>query len=303
MKNYERGSVLIIVLVLMTVMIALSTYIVALSNQTTSNASALIDKLNCKLEAGSQLEIAKFVLASGRFDASFARVSLPDKEASAATWPLNGEPIEKGNHVLQLWDTGGRLSLEWVYPQRLSRMLVEYGMNAEAAVQVADGLMDWVDPDDFKHLNGAEINYYLREKKYGYKPRNNGAIQAPEELILIRGWPAKFEMPQFTLYGGTRFNVNTADVPTLAAVLGVTETMAKSLETQRKARGWLNAQEIAVLTGIDVTGEFSGLTITASEVVDLTLTVKSGKAREVLRAQIDFRPGSEKPFFVTRYWN
>ncbi|HVX10486.1 MAG TPA: hypothetical protein VHC22_04860 [Pirellulales bacterium] len=53
------------------------------------------------------------------------------------------------------------------------------GMN----VNIADAILDWLDPDDIPRTNGCEREYYT---SLGYAPKN-GPMESVEELLLVRG--------------------------------------------------------------------------------------------------------------------
>jgi DNA uptake protein ComE-like DNA-binding protein len=50
-------------------------------------------------------------------------------------------------------------------------------------IDIADAILDWLDPDDIARTNGAERDYY---NGHGYAPKN-GPIESVEELLLVRG--------------------------------------------------------------------------------------------------------------------
>lgn len=65
--------------------------------------------------------------------------------------------------------------------EAINRLLALPGMTQE----IAEAILDWLDPDDAARLNGAESDYYSSLEP-GYAPRN-GPIADLDELLLIRG--------------------------------------------------------------------------------------------------------------------
>ncbi|HVA47155.1 MAG TPA: hypothetical protein VNH11_12375 [Pirellulales bacterium] len=59
-------------------------------------------------------------------------------------------------------------------------------------IDIADAILDWLDPDDVPRTYGAERDYY---SSYNYAPKN-GPFESVEELLLVKG-----VTPQL-LYGG-----------------------------------------------------------------------------------------------------
>ncbi len=52
-------------------------------------------------------------------------------------------------------------------------------------VNIADAILDWLDPDDTPRENGAEVDYYAAQNP-PYAPKN-GPLDTIEELLLVRG--------------------------------------------------------------------------------------------------------------------
>jgi len=55
----------------------------------------------------------------------------------------------------------------------------------EQRTSVRDALLDWIDTDNLHHLQGAETEYYLKQKPEYYCKNNK--IQVLDELLLVRG--------------------------------------------------------------------------------------------------------------------
>lgn len=51
--------------------------------------------------------------------------------------------------------------------------------------EIADAILDWIDPDNEPRPNGAEEGYYLSMRP-SYRPRN-GPMQSAHELLMVRG--------------------------------------------------------------------------------------------------------------------
>jgi hypothetical protein len=82
---------------------------------------------------------------------------------------------------------GGRLNINWLVvgenPVRLEilRKYLEFkGIDLNERDRMIDTLLDWVDPDNDVHLNGAE-------NEPGYRPPNR-PLRRLEELKEIKGW-------------------------------------------------------------------------------------------------------------------
>jgi DNA uptake protein ComE-like DNA-binding protein len=92
--------------------------------------------------------------------------------------------------------------------------------------EVADAILDWIDPDDEPRQFGAEADYYASLTP-GYAPRN-GPLLSVEELLLVR------DVTPDLLYGADMNHNGTLDAEEAASPLSaVTETMEGDL-----TRGW-----------------------------------------------------------------
>jgi general secretion pathway protein K len=150
---------------------------------------------------------------------------------------------------------------EGVLQQALMLMGVGPGESAPAVASI----LDWIDPDDSTHIQGAEKDFYQ-----GFRPpynAKNGPIDDLSELLLIKGitpdlyWglsstnhpPAAFQTRQgrlspmalmaqsqaptftsglvdlFTPISGGRININTASADVLQLIPGIDRTMAEAI--------------------------------------------------------------------------
>lgn len=70
----------------------------------------------------------------------------------------------------------------------LFNLFKEWGLEDDVVDQLIDALVDWVDADQLKSLNGAEYDYY-RELGYLDRPYNR-AFRELDEMQLVRGFGA-----------------------------------------------------------------------------------------------------------------
>lgn len=99
---------------------------------------------------------------------------------------------------------------------------------------IADSILDWIDPDPFHRLNGAEDDYYLRLSP-PYRAKN-GPLDSIEELRLIRGiTPEVYALlaPHLTIWGSGQINLNTASETVLQVML---PQLAPTILAQRQAQ-------------------------------------------------------------------
>ncbi|MFU8848116.1 MAG: general secretion pathway protein GspK [Opitutales bacterium] len=95
------------------------------------------------------------------------------------------------NVSVQITDEGGKLPINTMDEALLNKMLEEtFDFDFGTARELSSMLLDWIDPDDIKRLNGAESEDYLRRNP-PYRAAN-GPLQSLEELRLIKVWEDEF---------------------------------------------------------------------------------------------------------------
>src|ERR1051325_3761603 len=98
---------------------------------------------------------------------------------------LNDVPISEGKVTIRITDLDSKVNINVAGPDVLQQGLTLMGVDAGEASSVADCILDWIDPDNGTHLNGAESSYYE-----GLDPPDsakNGPLDDLSELLLIRG--------------------------------------------------------------------------------------------------------------------
>lgn len=108
--------------------------------------------------------------------------------------PINyaGIAIPNGWEVqITITDEGGKLPLNTMSEKMLNRLLEEgLDMDFGTTRELSSSLLDWIDSDDSRRLNGAESEDYLNRRP-GYKAAN-GPLQTLEELRYLETWLEEF---------------------------------------------------------------------------------------------------------------
>jgi len=156
-----------------------------------------------------------------------------------------GEPFEGHRELdfgvvdVRILDEGAKLNLNSASPQALVDLFVRSGVEQKDAEALADSIIDWRDPDDERHLNGAESDYY---DSLGYTAKN-GPFSTVDELLFVKGMDVDilFGNPEKELTGfydhfsvcpPTGININTVSAETMG-LLGVPFTDIESILLQR----------------------------------------------------------------------
>ncbi len=133
-------------------------------------------------------EYRKYQLNRGLLDKKDEWESFTGKELEL--WFPRYEPyyFEAGQDVVgvQVLNLNGRLDINKV-PLHLLMEIVEL-CGASPGVEttsIANSILDWIDEDDLKRLEGAEKDYYL-SLPAPYLPKNN-MVQDIREILLVQG--------------------------------------------------------------------------------------------------------------------
>lgn len=300
----DKGSVLIIVLVLMMVAMSLAMYTVSLSREMVATSQQLLDKLQARLDTASTMEKIIYIGTTGRFSSWNV-----ENQSGCREFPqrlsLRSTPFMAGTSQVRLQDSAGRLGLWPPNTFYLSRMLKQCGKKPGEVETAVDSLLDWADEDDLKHLNGAESYYYRSEQGKKYLPRNDRYIQAVDELELVKGWrgdifaAARDEiLPTFT---GT-FNLNTADAALLSGVLDISRETAARLIQLREKTGVIPREELLAVAPNALTSMDEYITNFPSMAVAVEIRSNIGAAVDLQRAIISFRSRKDRrPYTIETF--
>ncbi len=163
---------------------------------------------------------------------------------------------------------GGRFNINAIILQDdkalLKSMFMDWGLELDAAQEVADALTDWIDSDDDEQLNGAEKTYYEGEGKIN-QPFNRPFYDV-NEVALVRGMDlVEAVRPDwrewFTIWSGGGLDLNEAPAELIAAAAEIPVEQAIIIpETVRGTDGerdtlddvpFENAADALDLLGID----------------------------------------------------
>ena len=132
------------------------------------------------------------------------------------------------NYRTRASDLGAALNINRVTEDELRAFLSAKAIDVVSVDGLAQAIVDWRDPDDFRRLHGAERDDYV---KVGARelPRN-GPFESVDELRFVRGMtPAILAgiRDDLAVFGSGQVNVNTADWSVLMSIPGVTPLAAE----------------------------------------------------------------------------
>jgi general secretion pathway protein K len=118
----------------------------------------------------------------------------------------------------------------------LYRLFESWGMTRAEIERLLDKLFDWVDQDDDRRRQGAEIDDYREAGKTPYPP--NREIREVDELRYVMGIERMVELKPdwrdvFTVHGDGKLDINDADSDLIRIAADLDELTAGSIDDYR----------------------------------------------------------------------
>ena len=269
----NHGIALLITISVTTILVAASLEFNRRARFAVISTAAARDRLMLSYMASSGVHIAMALLVKDKSESNFDSLNEDWANPEKIDELLQEMPFDQGKLTLAITDEMSKIqvnalvnfpnSREFNQPQIVlwDRFLRYVGSEDELTddsdpLAIVNSVKDWLDSGDddaTTGLSGAESSYY-EDLDLPYACRN-GPIQDLNELLLIKGITAqiyesseeKTGMERYmTVHGMTlgegtsynwtgRININTADAPVLAALLGVeNEELAQTLFEYRQ---------------------------------------------------------------------
>jgi type II secretory pathway component PulK len=150
-------------------------------------------------------------------------------------------------------DLGTRLTINPRSEQQLRDFFSYVTGNFSLADQLSQTIADWRDLDDNKRPAGEERDGYLKKGLLAIP--TNGPFRRVEELLMVEGMtPELFQVvrPYLTTYGNGTVNLNSAPVPVLRALPGMSDAVLNNILSMRS-----NGQRISSVNSV-VPGAVTG---------------------------------------------
>lgn len=218
MSRSQRGVAFLIVLWLLALLAIVLGAFALLARSERMQARHLYDSTRARYAAEAGVHRAVYALA------------IPDP---LLRWIPDGRPYAfvygEAEVEVQIVDESGKIDLNTVDPELLSRFLQGMGMAMDQANAIAAAVIDWRDPDDLITLNGAEIGEY-EAAGLNYGPRN-APFDLVSEVQQVLGMDYEIYRriaPHLTLYSGlAQPNPAFASAEVLMALPGMDPTLAQ----------------------------------------------------------------------------
>lgn len=148
--------------------------------------------------------------------------------------------------VVEAIDLGTKLNINNISEQEI-RQLIAYTMgDFVEADYLAQAIMDWRDVDELARARGGERDEYLKADMLRLPPNQN--FRDIEELLDVKGMTREVYdviSPYLTTIGTAQVNLNTAPVPVLRVLPGMTdEIIARILAARSRGQRIANVNEV-----------------------------------------------------------
>ncbi len=178
-------------------------------------------------------------------------------------WKIDGTSYKsqmgEREYSVSITDESGKIDINTITDATsdiLRNLFKNLGVPEEEVNTIVDSILDWKDPDDLYHLNGAESDYYMSLPN-PYKAKNAN-FDTVEELLLVKGMTSEI------LYGNgekkgvidfltvnsnlkmTKINVNAAPKEVLMAIPGITPEIADGIISYREHDNIKSAGDVGI---------------------------------------------------------
>ncbi len=238
---------------------------------------AVISIVSFTLAASVRVEVASemdsidseraFYMAKGAAETVFYAQSAK-VEISGEHSPVRFEkgiyrfPFSGGEAQVRMEGAANRIDINSASDRLLASLFDSVGVDHETRNSLVDSVLDWRDPDDIRHLYGAEVGDYDQPKgESGLKLPANGPFGAIDDLLLVKNMTPDVFYGRFisvngeyrrvpglreliALEGGERVNVNAASADVLLALPDMLPDVAKKIVELRGERFFDNAEDL-----------------------------------------------------------
>lgn len=265
-KKSQNGVALISVLLVVSLLSWVISYFIVKTQEQVELIGLLEDRVFAEIEADSLVD-----------EMIFRHLTQTYKTVdNLSDWNYRGVPINlDANTQISLQDTQGKLSLINLNEKIFKNFLQNNGMENRDVDRLIDCLADWQDKDDFKRLNGDEMNYYSENNLT--LPRND-KIQSISEFSLVCGFP-KTGMQKQIILDNFLFYIVGAFNPIFASK-ELLKGAYLSAESKRILEDLIDSKKIEraqQMFSLDSSG-LSAMNMQLSKDIQLKVSVRKGAA-------------------------
>ena len=300
----KNGFALALTLWIVAMMSLVTVLYLSYGKKVVFNSSQLHKKLDLIFEAESTVELLKFYGSTG----SFKSISINNEfvKKSFPLFPkrilLDSTEIVWKNSTIVLQDTAGLVDINDI--EGVAN-LINYELRASKDKKsiIKDSILDWLDKDRIRKLNGAETPFY---QKYGYVSSDRDYFIAREELFLIKGIKnLRYDVREkilssLVLTDNNRRNILTFSNQLLQLIYNLSENDIQELEKLKKEYALAKFSEFF----FSINKENYDFEIDGgipSHIIRATVLSSVENIKKKIVVLIDFRETNQAAFEVLRY--
>ncbi|MBQ27588.1 MAG: hypothetical protein CMH81_05540 [Nitrospiraceae bacterium] len=255
----------------------------------------------------------------------------PDADPLEAPWMTDGRPyqvtLDNGTAEVRIYDEGGKINLNEANGSTLRELLSTLRLE-QSISGIVDPILDWRDPDNNYHRNGAEDTYYLSlPEPYHAK---NGPFDTMDELLWVKGitpdifygkqpepgrlgriglidvLTASLDAKPAVVGSSTdddeeeeeeeesiqfKVNVNTAPPEVLMSIPGISESHTRLIVAEREFFTFLTTEDLDPFVGdIDDASPFISFQPSNTYTIDARGSIASSPGYHHIRAIVSISP-------------
>ncbi|HEY9227232.1 MAG TPA: hypothetical protein VIP11_11325 [Gemmatimonadaceae bacterium] len=196
-------------------------------------------------------------------------------------------------------DLGEKLNINVVSENELRTFFSFLLKDFDLAGHLAQATMDWRDADTLPRPSGAEVDAYIKAERLALP--TNGQFRDVDDLRNVLGMtPEIFATvrPYLTVRGNGQINLNSAPVPVLRALPGMTDQALNLILMMRsQGRRIDNAQQILNAQGgrggQAAGAAFGGRAVYQTPMVEMTFTARTGPQSSPTKLTVLLARGGE----------
>jgi general secretion pathway protein K len=206
-------------------------------------------------EAGVQTSIARLErmlrVATGLSSGSGSLIRNFDPWSDADSLCTDSVVIDNVSYTTYVRDAGSTVNVNNLSEEEWRNFIIGAGIDYDEADKLAQAISDWRDIDDDPRSRGSERDEYIRESAL-VLPANRDFASISDLSYVMGMTPDIYGklVPHLRVAGGRQVNVNTAGVPVLRSLPGMTdEIVAVVQRTQASGTPIRSLQELTLLSG------------------------------------------------------
>jgi type II secretory pathway component PulK len=165
-----------------------------------------------------------------------------------------------GGLTVAVQDEGGLINLDNLTQPAMAALFAALNAPMASRGAMVDRLSDYLDADDVKRPEGAEADDYQRA---GLPPPPNGPMRRRSEVLGVMGWRGSVAAAAWRSFSdnvtadprSSSVNVNTATLPALTVLFGLSQAQARAAIAQRQVAPFATLEDMGRAASVALVGD------------------------------------------------